>query len=131
MKKQIAVFFSILSLFTQLVLIADEQAPQPQPQQQQDFDPTPHVLQNFGGMLISFFDMIGNPNDQKHVAGCVSDMVQGMINIGHIGMRRSKTELTQLCEELEAELLEFFTSEEGKRYIYRWKESISNRTRAF
>lgn len=139
MKKEIAVLCPILVMLTQYTVLAEEpptppvapvviavQQPEPQP-----YDPAPLVLQNFGGMLSSFFNMISNPNDPKHVAGCISDMIQGMVNIHHVGMKRSPAELEHMRSELEEDLLTFFASLEGKQFLERWKGEIADRMRSF
>lgn len=99
-----------------------------------DFDSTPLVLQNFGGMLTSFLNLVlTDPEDPKNVLQCVSDMVQGMVNIGTIGMRKGYLESDYLYtfeQELAQELIVFLQSEAGKEFLLAWRKNLQRRTRS-
>ncbi len=97
----------------------------------EDFDPTPLVLQSFGGMIGNFLDILVNPDDPQHVVNCVSDMIQGMVNIHTVGMRRGATDTQTLYEQLQQELIAFLTTIEGKTFLDNWKATFVQKTRAF
>jgi hypothetical protein len=137
MKQRIYAACFVLLISTQSIAVSapaqtpQQGAPAATQNQQQDFDSTPHVLQSFGGMISSFLDILADPDNPKHVVDCVSDMIQGMVDIHNVGMRRSYEQTEELNDQLIEELIEFFSTEEGKEFLRRWKATIAQRTRSF
>lgn len=85
---------------------------------------TPLVLQNFGNMLVSFFELLKKPKDQDHALTQVGNMVQGMVNIGQIACRRG----TIHC--LEEQLMSFFNTNKGQLFLMQWNEALIMQSRS-
>lgn len=143
MKKKIYSFCFIVIMSTQLVQARAERANGQKPtivhlqpdQVEEDFDGTPLVFQNFGGVVNSFFNLVSNPNDPQNVASSLSAMVQGMINIHHHHFRMKRSQesnsisFEDLKQQIEDEFLDFFLSDRGHRYLIDWQHKIKQRTR--
>lgn len=102
------------------------QRPQQQPQSQaqhDEYDPTPVVLQNIiGGVVLNFVKIATNPesdNIPQHLGG----IFQAFANICNVS-NRSKKDIIQLFEQLEIEMHEFITSEQGKRFLSLIRQQI-------
>lgn len=117
-------------------------SPHQQPQQQQviivqqapqeeDIDTTPLVLQNFGGVVLSFLSMLQDPKNPEHVVPCIKDMINGMINVVHVGFKRGYLETSDYYTQLEKELTAFFLSEQGQEYLYNLQHNIMQQTGNF
>ena len=84
--------------------------------QQQQEDTTPLILQQFGGVVLSFLNLLKDPDDKDHAFTQVGNMVQGMINIGTLAIRRHNKEL------LKQNFKEFFETDEGKSFLLYWQD---------
>jgi len=98
--------------------IKSNQQLQQQQQQQQQLpeDNTPQILQQFGGVVISFLNILKDPDNKEHALTQVGNMVQGMFNIGMLATKRHDKEL------LKRKFQEFFETDEGKLFLDYWRE---------
>lgn len=92
---------------------------QQQQQQQDDENTGPQVLQQFGGVVMSFLTLLQNPNNSDHALTQVGNMVQGMINIGKITTRRND------AHSLEEKLTLFFETEDGQAFLHHWQSLLN------
>lgn len=90
---------------------------QHQQQQPQD-DTTPQILKQFGGVVISFLNLLKAPDDREHTVTQIGNMVQGMFNIGQLVTKRSDKELVQ------RKFKEFFETNEGKHFLVYWSNLL-------
>lgn len=129
-------------LFIILCVINNNDFAKQQPQQQQiivvqqapqeeDIDTTPLVLQNFGGVVLSFLSMLQDPKNPEHVVPCIKDMINGMINVAHVGFKRGHQDSLDYYQELEQELIAFFLSDQGQEYLYNLQHCVMQKTRNF
>lgn len=88
-------------------------------QQQQPVDTTPQILQQFGGVVVSFLNLLRDPENPDHAFAQVGNMVQGMVNIGVLATKRYNK------EQLKRKLKEFFESQEGKLFIEYWQDLLN------
>ncbi|MCF7900157.1 hypothetical protein K9K77_01475 [Candidatus Babeliales bacterium] len=92
---------------------------QQQHQQQPQDDTTPQILQQFGGVVISFLNLLKAPDDREHTVTQIGNMVQGMFNIGQLVTKRNDKELVQ------RKFKEFFETEEGKHFLLYWNNLLN------
>ncbi len=84
------------------------------------------ILQNVGGMFLSFLKMLEDPENAQHALPQIGNVLQHAFNLGIVMTRGEQNEDPQ--EKIRA-LLDFFETEEGKSVLEEWQLDVS--TRAF